>query len=264
MICIVPTPPSQARMVDCQPLSCQATAYIRFDGTVMVGALVGQKRVAPALSSAVRTAARLAPVPVWLGQAGLLPLADGCAAGLVLVCGGGGSATWVGFFDGAIMGLGLLGAALGDALRDAEALLAAGLGVAGSAADAAADVGPGATAAARCGPPPLPPNVRPATITTTTTGPTTTAATSLRGSARTRCAQRLTKVAVGRRWGRLRGCIPLSATRKESTDVAPDQVAQVANHHGDRRLGRRPASWLSSATITDEGTHRPGDPAACR
>src|SRR5262245_16012002 len=33
--CIVPIPWSQAMMVDCQPLSCQATAFIRFTGTVI-------------------------------------------------------------------------------------------------------------------------------------------------------------------------------------------------------------------------------------
>ena len=64
MICIVPRPPSHATMVDCQPLSCQATAYMMFAGTLIVGALVYQKCLAPAASSALRTSARLAAVPL--------------------------------------------------------------------------------------------------------------------------------------------------------------------------------------------------------
>jgi hypothetical protein len=34
---MTPTPPSQATMADCQPLSCHATAFIRSTGTVIAG-----------------------------------------------------------------------------------------------------------------------------------------------------------------------------------------------------------------------------------
>jgi hypothetical protein len=35
MICMVPKPPSQATISDCQPLSCQAMALMRTVGTLM-------------------------------------------------------------------------------------------------------------------------------------------------------------------------------------------------------------------------------------
>src|SRR5205823_3737819 len=68
MTCMVPIPPSQARIVDCQPLSCQATACIRFTGTLIDGALVAQKCVPAAVSSAPCTVALVAPGPVYVGQ----------------------------------------------------------------------------------------------------------------------------------------------------------------------------------------------------
>jgi S-ribosylhomocysteine lyase LuxS involved in autoinducer biosynthesis len=54
-------PPSQAMIVDCQPLSCQAIALMSFVGRLTDDAV--QNRLAAAASSAVRTVDFDASVP---------------------------------------------------------------------------------------------------------------------------------------------------------------------------------------------------------
>src|SRR4051794_21278134 len=73
---MVPMPPSQAMIDDCQPLSCQAIAFIRLPGTVMTGS--GSLRFGsswtprqysrlPAATRALFTSAIDASVPSWVG-----------------------------------------------------------------------------------------------------------------------------------------------------------------------------------------------------
>src|SRR5689334_7692649 len=98
MTCMVPMPPSQARMADCQPLSCHAVAYISFAGILICGALA-QKVWPAALSRAVLTSSLGALVPLYEG---LQPGGTGLGEG------GGGSAVSFGLARGLLVrGLGV-------------------------------------------------------------------------------------------------------------------------------------------------------------
>src|SRR5262249_46252532 len=81
MTCIVPIPPSHALIVDCQPLSCHATAYKRRAGILMSGNDAQNWR-RDATSSASRTCCLGAGAPRYEGVHEL----DGGGGG-----GGGGS-----------------------------------------------------------------------------------------------------------------------------------------------------------------------------
>src|SRR5215831_13015007 len=69
MICMVPMPPSQARIVDCHPLSSQAIASTSSGRSVMAGPpMFGQTGLPAAATSAALTSAVAALGPVRLGH----------------------------------------------------------------------------------------------------------------------------------------------------------------------------------------------------
>ncbi|GAA1985694.1 hypothetical protein GCM10009738_76680 [Kitasatospora viridis] len=123
---MVPIPPSQARIADFQPLSCQAIALTRLIGSAGIlsvpPALRFSVRGLPAaVASAAETSAVAALVPVKLGAQPL------CAGGVCAICGGCGAtgpglATGAG---GALAGCGL--AAVGAGLAPEPPRVALGV-----------------------------------------------------------------------------------------------------------------------------------------